>query len=81
MVGKWKKQHNVKRIKIAGDSGDVRGETVDSWQEMTSEFVQGMPKKTSGTWTKQRAFGRLCLIMALQRRGHNANVERRQSRA
>ena len=42
---KWKKRHNVKRMKIAGESGDVRGETVDSWQERIPELVQGYAKE------------------------------------
>ena len=27
------KRHNIKRLKVNGESGDVQGETVDSWKE------------------------------------------------
>ena len=30
-LGRWKRRYNVKKMKINGESGDVRGETVDSW--------------------------------------------------
>ena len=36
-----KKRYNVKRMKISGESGDMRGETVDSWKEGIPELLQG----------------------------------------
>ena len=40
-LDRWKKRYNVKRMKISGESGDVRGETVDSWKERIPELLQG----------------------------------------
>ena len=39
----WKKQYDVHRMKIKGESGDVSGETVDSWKERLPELVRGYP--------------------------------------
>ena len=36
---------NVKKKKIKGESGDVRGETVDSWKERLPELLQGYSKE------------------------------------
>ena len=38
---KWKNKHNVKQFTICGESGDVRGETVDSWKERLPEILRG----------------------------------------
>ena len=42
---RWKKRYNVKRMKISGESGDVRGETVESWKERIPELLQGYPSE------------------------------------
>ena len=41
---KWKKRFAIKQLKICGESGEVRGETVDSWKERLPEIVQGYSK-------------------------------------
>ena len=38
---KWKKRHYIKQITISGESGDVSGETVDSWKERLPELLEG----------------------------------------
>ena len=38
---KWKKRYNVKELRICGESGDVKGPTVDSWLERVPELVAG----------------------------------------
>ena len=38
---KWKKQYDVRRVSIFGESGDVSGETVESWKERLPELVRG----------------------------------------
>lgn len=38
---KWKKRYSVKQLKICGESGDVQGETVQSWKERLPEIVEG----------------------------------------
>ena len=40
-LDRWKKRYNVKKMKINGEAGDVRGETVDSWKERLPELLQG----------------------------------------
>ncbi len=37
----WKKRYDVHRMKVCGESGDVSGETVDSWKERLPELVHG----------------------------------------
>ena len=32
-LDKWKARFNIKQVKVCGESGDVRGETIDSWKE------------------------------------------------
>ena len=32
-LGKWKKRYNIRQITISGESGDVAGETLESWKE------------------------------------------------
>ena len=41
---KWKKRFAIKQLKIGGESGEVQGETVDSWKERLPEIVQGYSK-------------------------------------
>ena len=43
-LDKWKKRYNVKLLKICGESGDVQGETIDSWKECLPEIIQGYEK-------------------------------------
>ena len=40
-LDRWKKRYDVHRMKINGESGDVPGETVDSWKERLPELVRG----------------------------------------
>ena len=42
---KWKKWYNVRRVSICGESGDVSGETVESWKERLPELVWGYNKE------------------------------------
>ena len=42
---KWKKRFNVRMVKICGESGDVCGETVESWLERLPEIVRGYKKE------------------------------------
>ena len=41
---KWKARHNIKRVRICGESGDVHGETVQSLKERLPEVVRGYDK-------------------------------------
>ena len=38
---KWKARYNIKKFKVCGESGDVRGEMVESWMERLPEIVRG----------------------------------------
>ena len=40
-LDRWKKKHNIKKMTISGESGDVSGDTVDSWKERVPEIVEG----------------------------------------
>ena len=41
----WKKQHNIRRLVICGESGDISGETVTSWKERVPEIVNNYAPK------------------------------------
>lgn len=38
---RWKTRHNIKQHRVCGESGEVRGETVESWKERLPEILQG----------------------------------------
>ena len=40
-LDKWKQWFNIKQMKVGGESGDVQGETIDSWKERLPEIVEG----------------------------------------
>ena len=40
-LDKWKQQFNIKQMRVCGESGDVRGETIDSWKERLPEILEG----------------------------------------
>ena len=42
---KWKLRYNIKQVKICGESGDVHGETIDSWKERLPEILEGYAKE------------------------------------
>ena len=39
-----RQMEDVKQLKICGESGDVQGETIDSWKERLPEIIQGYEK-------------------------------------
>ena len=64
----------MKRMKINGESGDVRGKTVDSWKERVPELHRDIRVRKSGTSMELLVFGGLYLIMALAREDYSAKV-------
>ena len=40
-LDRWKRRYNVKRMKICGESGDVKRETIDLWKERIPELLRG----------------------------------------
>ena len=44
-LDKWKLRYNIKQVKVCGESGDVRGETIDSWKERLPEILHGYAKE------------------------------------
>ena len=44
-LDKWKKRHNITRVTICGESGDVCGDTVYSWKEILPEIMNGYAKE------------------------------------
>lgn len=41
----WKRRYHIRQVTISGESGDVAGETVESWKERLSELLQGYEAK------------------------------------
>ena len=48
------KKYNIKRFKVNGESGDIPGESVDSWKERLPEMV--ITKMMFGMWMDYRHF-------------------------
>ena len=46
---KWKLRYNVQQMTISGESGDVSGDTITSWEEKSSQATR---KKIFGIWMK-----------------------------
>ena len=44
-LDKWKKRYNIKKLKVCGESGDVSGETVQSWKERLPEILSKYSKE------------------------------------
>ena len=42
---KWKVRYNIKQVIISGESGDVRGDTVESWKERLPELLRGFSRE------------------------------------
>ena len=40
-LDRWKKQYDIHKMKINGESGDVAGETITSWKERIPELLRG----------------------------------------
>ena len=40
-LARWKIRHNVKQVRVCGESGELRGETVALWKERLPELLQG----------------------------------------
>ena len=38
---KWKARYNIKQMRISGESGDVSGQTIESWKERLPEILRG----------------------------------------
>lgn len=43
-LDKWKKRYDIRRFSVCGESGEVQGQTVDSWKELP-EILQGYEKE------------------------------------
>ena len=46
------KEIQFEKMKINGEAGDVRGETIDPWKERLPELLQGIQVVTSGILMK-----------------------------
>lgn len=53
---------------FSGESGDVRGDTVQSWKERLPELLHGFKKKNFGTLMRQDAFGKPYLTVGLDKK-------------
>ena len=79
-LSRWKTRYNVKRMRVCGESGEVSGETVDSWKERLPELLEGYSSKTYTILTRLDVFGVHCPKLDLELRALSAMVGKRQSR-
>ena len=63
-LDRWKKRYNVRQVTVSGESGDVSGQTVDSWKERLPELLQGY--KSVDVWNLDETS---CFWSALPDRG------------
>ena len=64
-LDRWKKQYNIKHVKINGESGEVSGMTVKSWKERLLELFQGYASES--IWNLNET---ACFWYALADRGY-----------
>ena len=51
----FKKQHNLHHMTIAGEDGDVKDETIESWSERVTEITRGWkPEDVSVEYGRNR---------------------------
>ena len=77
---KWKKRFATEQLKICGKSGEVQGETVDSWKEGYYKLSRGIQRTTSETWMKPGCSFVLFLTKVLPKRVGVAREGRNPSR-
>ncbi len=73
MVRQVEKRYNIRQVVVSGESGDVSGETVDSWKERLPELVQGY--KSEDIWNIDETG---CFWRALSDRGFAQKGQRRK---
>ena len=66
---KFKKQHNVCMMTVAGEEGDVRPETVESWSERAREITRGWNKEDVWNMDETGSFWRGLPEKSLDERG------------
>lgn len=44
-LDKWKAKHNIRKMVVCGESGEVSGKTVESWKERLPEIIEGYTAK------------------------------------
>ena len=66
---KFKKQHNICIMTVAGEEGDVRPETVESWSERAREITRGWNKEDVWNMDETGSFWRGLPDKSLDERG------------
>ena len=66
---KWKLKHNIRQMTISGESGEVKGETVDSWKERIPEIIHGYSAKDIWNMDKTGCFWRALPDKGLGQKG------------
>ena len=69
----------MEKMKINGESGDMHGETVESWKERLPKLLQGYSKENIWNIDETACFGGLSQIMVLAREDHSAKEVKKQS--
>ncbi len=74
---KWKNRYNIKKVRICGESGDVCGETVQSWKERLPEILRGYSKEDIWNIDETGVFWRALPETGFGQKGRHAEVGRR----
>ena len=64
-------------VKICGESGDLSGDTIESWLDRLPELVDGYRKEEIWNIDKTGVFGKPFLIVVLGREAKITNVAKR----
>ena len=70
----------MKKVKINGEAGDVRGETVHSWMERLPELLQGYSSRDIWNLDETACFWKALPDHGFGKKDHSAKVAKKPSR-
>ena len=73
----FKKQHNLHHMAIAGEDGDVKDETIESWNERVREIIRGWKPEDVWNMDETGSFWRRLPETSLNEKGQRCNGGKR----
>ena len=74
---KWKARHNIKKMIISGESGEVSGKTVESWKNCLPEIVEGYKAEDIWNMDESGCFWKALPDKGLARKENHAKLAKR----
>ncbi|XP_065832947.1 tigger transposable element-derived protein 6-like [Oscarella lobularis] len=69
---KWKTRHNIKKVTVSGESGDVSGATVESWKERLPNILEGYSPENVWNIDESGVFWRTLPVKGFARKAKEA---------